>query len=604
MAFQVSPGVQVKEKDLTTIVPAVSSTIGGFAGYFQWGPADEIVTVDSENELVNLFGEPTDDNYKHFFTAANFLGYGNNLKVVRIVHGDAKNAGVSAAGTVSKPSVSSMAAGSFVSGEAGDKWYAKYPGQMGNSLKVIWHDGGYSGGVSAGHYDNWQHSERFGMNMPNTTSWAEDLTGSTTVYDALNLVVIDEDGEFSGTRGTVLEQFEGMSKAKNARKFDGDSNYYKDVINTSSKYINWGEHPEAYIGITGVSQNAITGGHPWGGGLSSGTSYTFGVLHHGGVGTAAVSTGGSDQSLSGGTGSFGGAVATTGTTSGYALFADKETVDVSLMLAGPHGSTVAGGIIDIADDRKDCVVFVSPDEQDVVSSGIPVAEATAETNILAFRNTKLNKNSSYAFLDSGWKKMYDRYNDKFRWTPLNADTAGLAVRSDEQTETWFSPAGFNRGQVRGAIKLAFNPRKAHRDNLYQKQVNPVVAFPGEGTVLFGDKTMQTKPSAFDRLNVRRLFIVLEKAIATASKYQLFEQNDGFTRANFKAMVEPFLRDVQARRGITDFKVVCDESNNPGSVIDRNEFVADIYVKPTRSINYITLNFIATKTGVDFTEVGA
>ena len=248
-------------------------------------------------------------------------------------------------------------------------------------------------------------------------------------------------------------------------------------------------------------------------------------------------------------------------------------------------------------------MFLSPDKADVVANENPIESSTCLSNVLEFRNTKLNKASSYAFLDSGWKYMYDRYNDVYVWTPLCADTAGIAVRSDEATETWFSPAGFNRGQVRGVIKLSFNPTLTQRDSLYKDQVNPVVAFPGEGTCLFGDKTLQSKPSAFDRINVRRLFIVLEKAIATASKFQLFEQNDAFTRAQFKNLIEPFLRDVQSRRGIIDFKVVCDESNNTGEVIDRNEFIADIFIKPTRSINFITLNFIAARTGIDFSEIG-
>ena len=685
MAFQVSPGVVVKEKDLTTIVPAVSTTVAGFAGKFQWGPVAQRVTIDSENNLRSLFGDPDNNNYEHWFTAANYLGYGNNLQVVRVVDEDnAKNA-ASTTGTLVKnddhyPSVSA---------ESGDKWIARYPGSRGNSLKVVLHDGGngltfdfvlggtfglgaigvgatvgqgtisgltgtsatfmgqvvretvgaatstlevlsisgtpatgsllhkVSGGsitgnfnidagasgsitgitaggqVSKANYKLWQYSNQFQTNMPFTSQFLEDLTGATHGHDGVNIAVIDEDGDFSGTKGTVLEVFDGLSKASNAKKFNGESNFYKTVINDSSKYVWWGEHPT--VG-DGDANTLVTGGSAWGTEATV-SGITYAVLNANG------STAGFASSLVGGTGERSGTVAV-GTTAGYGLFQDPETVDVSLLLGGPADPTLAVSLVDLCDSRKDCVVFLSPEKADCISGDAPLIESTAETNILDFRNTQLNKSSSYAFLDSGWKYMYDRYSDVFRWVPLNGDIAGVAVRSDEETETWFSPAGFNRGQIRGVTKLAFNPRKANRDNLYQDQINPVVSFPGEGTVLFGDKTLQAKPSSFDRLNVRRLFIVLEKAISTAAKYQLFEQNDAFTRSNFKSIIEPFLRDVQARRGVTEFKVVCDDSNNTAGVIDRNEFVADIYIKPTRSINFITLNFIATRNGVDFTEIGA
>jgi hypothetical protein len=593
MAFQISPGVEVKEKDLTTIVPAVSTTIAGFAGHFMWGPVEQRVTIDSENNLKSLYGEPTDANYEDWFTAANYLGYGNNLQVVRVTDDGTtgQNAGISGS------------SGSFVKNSdhyfqgiagTGDTWIARYPGTRGNSLKVVWHDGGASTGVSLDNYKDWTYQANFATNMPYTSQWFEDLTGSTLGYDGVNVAVIDEDGEFTGTKGTVLETFNGLSKASNSKKYNGESNYYVNVINDSSKYIWWGEH-----GATGTGANKVTvGSVAWGDAVTI-SGGTFGTLHGG-----TTSNDGYGASLVDGAGETSGTI-TTGSSAGYGLFSDPETVDMSLILAGQAGNTLAGELIDLCDSRKDCVVFLSPQRTDVLTANdTGELESTAETAVLTYRNTTLNKSSSYAFMDSGWKYMYDRYSDVYRWVPLNGDIAGLAVRSDQQTETWFSPAGFNRGQIRGVIKLAWNPRKAHRDNLYKDQVNPVVSFPGEGTVLWGDKTMQAKPSAFDRLNVRRLFIVLEKAIATAAKYQLFEQNDAFTRTHFKSMIEPFLRDIQSRRGIIDFKVVCDDSNNTGEIVDRNEFVADIYIKPTRSINFITLNFIATRTGVDFSEVGA
>jgi phage tail sheath protein FI len=288
-------------------------------------------------------------------------------------------------------------------------------------------------------------------------------------------------------------------------------------------------------------------------------------------------------------------------TNAFDLFASAEEVDVSLILQGKavgsaNNAQLANYIIDnICESRKDCVAFISPAKDDVVS-----AAGNETTNMVGFRNA--SRSTSYAVLDSGYKYQYDKYNDVYRYVPLNGDTAGLCVRTDDTRDPWFSPAGFNRGQIKNIIKLAYNPDKANRDILYKANINPVVTFPGQGTVLYGDKTMLTKPSAFDRINVRRLFIVLEKAIATAAKYTLFEFNDEFTRAQFKNLVEPFLRDVQGRRGIYDFKVVCDSTNNTGEVIDRNEFVGDIYIKPARSINFIQLNFVAVRTGVEFSEV--
>ena len=310
----------------------------------------------------------------------------------------------------------------------------------------------------------------------------------------------------------------------------------------------------------------------------------------------------SNTSLSGGTDDF---VATNAEiATAYEKFNDTENVDISLLICGPSqtsadatGDTKATAVMDIASARKDCVAFISPARADVVN----VSNAVTQTqNVVAFADGL--PSSSYAVIDSGYKQMYDRYNDVFRFVPLNGDIAGLCARTDNIADPFFSPAGYNRGQIRGAVKLAFNPNQTQRDELYKARVNPVVTFPGQGTVLFGDKTAQTKPSAFDRINVRRLFITLEKAISTAAKFQLFEFNDEFTRAQFRNLVEPFLRDVQGRRGITDFSVVCDDTNNTGDVIDRNEFRADIFVKPARSINFIQLNFIATRTGVAFSEV--
>jgi len=408
---------------------------------------------------------------------------------------------------------------------------------------------------------------------PGTSSLAA-LRGYTS--DEIAGVVIDEDGMFSGTPGTVLEGFVG-SKSANAILADGSNNYYVNKIN-ESPYVAWISHPE-----TGeVTANDVAFGG------------TFALI--GGAGSFATLKANIYGSLTGATDPT---PAAGDIQTAYDEFADTDNVDVSLLLQGAHNSTVAKYIIDLADTRKDCVAFVSPDLDDVKDK----TSSAALNNVLDFKRNVLNKNTSYAVLDSGWKYQYDKYHDTYRWMPLNPDVAGLCARTDNLTDPWFSPAGYNRGQIRNVIKLAFNPVKAERDALYANNINPVISQAGQGTLLFGDKTLLSKPSAFDRINVRRLFIVLEKAVATAAKFQLFEFNDEFTRANFLGIVVPFLRDVVARRGITEFKVICDETNNTAEVIDRNQFVADIYIKPNRSINFIQLNFIATRSNAQFNEIG-
>jgi len=635
MAFQVSPGVVTREVDLSSIIPAVSTTVAAIAGHFEWGPVDKAVTVDSENNLVSLFGEPVtnvataQNNIADWFTAANFLGYGSNLRVVRYVASTALNSAGPSAGDSNiasliktEDAVSTTITNAGASAADGNwHWHSRYPGVKGNALKVVWHDGGAttgkSGGtggtnhywadtaVSSGVYNNWIYASNFQTRVPAASGWAQTVTGQTGgIFDLVNFAVIDEDGLFSGAKGTVLEVFDGVSKANNAKNGDGTDNFYRTVINNSSKYVFATQHPES-LGITGAAFSSrynaygVSGGNKrWGSDLDA-NSGTYDVFH-GHMGT----TSGYSASLTGGTGEFSGTVPTTGTSQGYGLFTDTDTENISIILGSERSPAEAGNLVDLAEARKDCVAFISPEKADVLTNDTPLVQATAETNVIDYRTNQLNKSSSYAFLDSGWKYQYDRFADKYRYVPLNGDVAGIAVRSDENSETWFSPAGFNRGQLRNVVKLPFNPSKTNRDNLYRDQVNPVVSFPGEGTVLFGDKTLLSKPSSFDRLNVRRLFIVLEKAVSTAAKYQLFEQNDDFTRSHFRSIIEPFLRDVRARRGITDFKVICDSSNNTSAVVDRNEFVADIFIKPTKSINFITLNFVATSQGVDFSEIGS
>ena len=562
MAFQLSPGVLVTEQDLTSVVPAVATTAGGFAGAFAWGPVGVVTTVDSENALVTRFGKPNSSTFQSFFTAANFLSYGNNLQVIRVVNqATARNAKSNAAATAVIIRNEDHYDASFSAGEANvGEWAAKYPGTLGNSLKVSIAD--------ANVFSTWTYSANFDA-APGTSAYVSGLGGS---HDELHIAVIDEDGLFSGTAGTVVEKFSFASKASDGKRADGTSAYYKDVVNTQSEYIYWMDH----------TANVTATGTAWG---NAANASLFANL------TSNVTL-----SLAGGVSAD--APTDGNITSALALFANDEKFDISLLPLGAASATVVNyAISSIAEVRKDVIVFASPTLANVVNNA-----GSEATDVVTFRESLTS--SSYAVLDSGWKYQYDRYNDVYRWIPLNGDTAGLAVRTDFVADPWFSPAGFNRGQVKNVVKLAYSPSKADRDTLYKKGINPVVTFPGNGTVLFGDKTLLAKPSAFDRINVRRLFIVLEKAIATAAKFQLFEFNDPFTRAQFRNLVEPFLRDVQGRRGITDFKVVCDESNNTAQVIDTNNFVADIFIKPARAINFIQLNFIATRSGISFEEVGA
>lgn len=585
MAFQLSPGVNVTEKDLTTIVPAVATTNAAFAGPFAWGPIGKVVIVDSENSLVSNFGLPNDTNYDSWFSAANFLQYGNNLRVVRSVKATA-SAAKNAVGTGKTPelvrnedyvgNVSSATHGAFI---------ARYAGSIGNSIAVA----ACGSSAGAGGFSDWEFKNEFDR-PPSTSSYVESLGGTA---DEFHIVVYDRNGLWTGATGTVLERYSSVSLSKDAQDSQGNSIYYGDKINNSSKYIMAAINSTAGSLTNGSDlQTGFVGFNYRGDNLPSSVSFK--------VATYSL-TGGADEARYTNEADI---ISIVG--SGLSAFTDADTQDVNLIIGGPEfiatsGTTVNVGIgtsiKNICESRKDCIGFVSAPVKD------PTKTETDKLDIAKnYRNTI--GSSSYMFIDSGYKYMYDIYNDKYRYVPLNGDIAGLCARSDSNTDPWFSPAGFNRGNIKNVVKLAFNPSLTFRDELYKNGINPVVTFPGEGTVLYGDKTAQVKPSAFDRINVRRLFIVLEKAIATAAKYSLFEFNDSFTRAQFRSLVEPFLRDVQSRRGIVDYKVVCDEKNNTAEVIDGNRFVADIYIKPARSINFIQLNFVATRTGVSFSEVGA
>ena len=553
MANLVSPGVQVKEIDLTNVVPSVSSTIGAMAGAFQWGPVNEVHTVTSETELVEKFGKPNADTFESVLSAAQFLSYGNNLKVVRATGTSARNATVSGTGILTQNKT-------VFDGQtpaAADWTQARHPGVIGNAVGVSVLTATQTGTA-------WQLENVEGA--PGTSAGAAAVGGSN---DEIHLWVYDVDGTITGTEGTVLEYWTYLSQGRDVKGSDGSTLYYKDVINEGSDWIFIGNHAAA---LSDAGDSAV--------GKAFTTTATFFTNLTGGIDDNALTVG--------------------ETTAAYDYFADAETMDVNLVFQANSGlsaadtRTLSNYITALAAARKDAVGFVSPERAATVNAAAPA------TTVAAWRTALTS--TSYGFGDSSSLYVYDKYNDVYRWIAAAGSMAGLSANADLVADAWFSPAGFTRGNVRNVTKLAWNPNQAQRDALYKTGVNPIVTFPGQGTVLFGDKTLQAKPSAFDRINVRRLFIVLEEAVSVASKASLFEFNDEFTRAQFRNMVEPFLRDVQGRRGITDFKVVCDGTNNTGAIIDTNKFVADIYVKPARSINYITLNFIATRTGVEFTEI--
>lgn len=794
MAFQVSPGINVSEIDLTASIPSVSVSTGAIAGAFKWGPALEIVRVSSETELVNRFGAPDNETANVFFTAASFLAYSNDLLVVRGVNASTSNnatgssnvvsivtltgtanvSGTAAlAGTVDAGGeltlggtaniasgsaivvgngtsfTSSLAAGdqikiggntrtvtvvanstsltvnsaftqtlttesanaiynasvvlgtttafdtefleigdqvkvtnnvrtitniqsssilrvnsafdagisgqtidavygktvilgtstafntdfdvgdyvrigtenreiasissdtflrvdsAFTSGLTGQvvkgfnttaptpsrilvensseyvnspeyqegstanaSFVARYHGNKGNSLLV-------SICPSDAAFTTWGGAAQYDKLFDSAPGTSDYVSGKGGTNDELHIVVVDAGGLFTGTPGTVLERFGYLSKAADARTDDGSTNYYKEVLFNKSKYVYFAGHPGN--DLTVPSSLHYTDSTNWG---ENALNTAFGAS---GVVTVRLGNGND------------GSVGQSQLETAYDLYEDKENIDLSLLIAADgHDKGIAGHLIDLAESRKDCVAFISPTYEDITETD-PATSISGTATALSTRN-------SYGVHDSGWKYMYDKYNDRYRWVPLNGDIAGLCARTDRERDPWFSPAGFARGSIKNVVKLAFNPNQTQRDTLYKAGVNPVVSLPGEGTVLFGDKTLSIKPSAFDRINVRRLFIVLEKAISRAARASLFEFNDEFTRAQFVSLVEPFLRTVQGRRGIYDFRVVCDETNNTADIIDRNEFVGDIYIKPARSINFVQLNFVAVRTGVEFNEI--
>ena len=678
----VSAGILDREIDLTPGVGAVSTTEAGLAGVFAWGRVDKLVLVEDENELVSRFGKPSNYNAETFFTGANFLAYSNKLFISRALDTNARSAiaNTGAVANIANQLVKNEDHYTTVTPDANTVFIAKYPGDLGNSLKVSVCDsptaysnsidlvanslisntqslftlpvGSNSGLVTIvsttnatvsataltnllariavgdlievgnssvgkqlmkvsakGAVVNTTNGGDFiasaNLSLTSTLNLVSNVSSNTierrweyfnavnraprtsqhlsalslTTLDELHVVVIDEDGKFSGAPGTVLEVFEGLSRATDSKTEAGGTNYYKTVLNNRSAYLWAGTAQSNAVANVAVSVANSSNILP--------QTYSF----NGGVDTSAEDT-----------------VALSALTAAWDLFINLEEVDVSIILAGKaRGSATSGSsntnnswsvlanylVNNIAEVRRDCVVYVSPAYNDVVNTLSP------DTNNVAFRNNCVS--SSYVFFDSGYKYQLDKYNDVFRYIPLNGDVAGCDARTNQVADPWYSPAGLNRGQIKNIVKLAYNPGQADRDLLYKSDINPVVNFPGQGTILYGDKTGLGRVSAFDRINVRKLFIILRKAISRAARSLLFEFNDEFTRAQFRALVEPYLRDVKGRRGIYDFKVICDTTNNTGEVIDRNEFIGDILIKPARSINFMNLNFVAVRTSVEFSE---
>ena len=522
-----SPAIVVKEVDLTGGVPNVQSTTGGFVGAFRWGPAEVATLVSNEAELAETFGAPSDSFAVDFLSAAYFLKYANALQTVRAINSDATNACDSSAAAALIKNNDAWDNGSFGTGRV----FAKWPGELGNSLQVVWADGT--------NWTNW------------TQAYKDQFDGAPTGEEH-HVLVLDQDGVITGTAGEVLERFPFVSSLSSAENTDGSTNYMKEVINRQSEYIWMNEVVDS------------TGSYSLAGG-TVGTDPTTGNI-----------------------------------ATGFDKLEDKDTVQLDFLIAPGKTSasdqqTVVNDLVVIAGTtRKDCVVVTSPAQESVVGNADPVTASITDADAYTF--------SSHLIVDNNHLKVYDKYNDKYINIPAASSTAGIMAASDANAAPWFSPAGSRRGAYLGVTSLAYTPTKAQRDTLYKAGINPIANLPGQGILLYGDKTHLNRPSAFDRINVRRLFNVIERAISTAARNTLFELNDEFTRAEFVNIVEPFLREIKGRRGITDFRVVCDETNNTAAVIDRNEFVANIFIKPARSVNYITLNFVAVRSGVDFEEV--
>ena len=631
MASQVSPGVVIRERDFSNAVVVGATAIrGAFASSFRTGPVGKIVNIGSERELIDTFGTPSEANAGDWLVASEFLRYGGQLAVVRAASG-VLNATESGAGVL----ISDKDA--FDAGVTSEKFAARFAGADGNNLRAVIVDRGadwvitktghglsvggtYTDDAAVGHevYEvidansfsivqgsaaptpaagdtavAWDYnSQAIGSTgltyksiapRPGTSAFAAERYLS---YDEVHVAVIDE------STNTVVERLTYLSKLSDAKTPEGASSYWKDYVSEYSRYI--------YAGSGLSSAEVTTGGEDPGA-----TAASYGATSASPLELARIlpTAGGA---LSGGTDDY--AYSAGEIQAAYDEFLDTEQTTVDFVLMGGDAANEtdtiakAQAVAAIANSRKDCIAFVSPwtGTQVATSGGAALTPATQLANTLAFFDNIAS--SSYVVLDSGVKYTYDRFNDKYRYVGCNGDVAGLCVSTSAILDDWFSPAGLNRGGIQNVVKLAFNPNKAQRDDLYTNRINPIVSLPGSGPVLFGDKTGLASPSAFDRINVRRLFLNVEKRARGLAEGVLFEQNDSTTRGGFAASMNSYLSEVQARRGVTDFLVVCDETNNTPEVIDRNEFVAELYLKPTRSINYVTVTVTATRTGVSFAEV--
>jgi hypothetical protein len=637
MASQVSPGIVIKERDLSNaVITGAQQITAAFASTFQKGPIGEIVRISSQKQMIDVFGKPADANAEDWYVASEFLSYGGRLAVVRAAT-NVKNASASGTGVLVRNDLDQEAGTG-----SSETFVARTAGSWGNSLKIVVVDRGndqiltlsgafasapapgatleflsgtevvvvsVSGStvvvnstdgtlVSAGDVlveagaddadltvtaalDWYTNTEIPGTGLtlgavaprPRTSQFAADRGISN---DEIHVVVIDTTGAITGAANTIVERFTYLSKLSDGRNTEGAKTYYKEVLNEQSTLV--------YAGV------ALSG--DWGDDSVEMADTAYSIF-----GFQAVNLSGGNDDYSYDNGEIGTA---------YDLFLDTEEATVDFVLMGgsmaleAETKAKAAKVLSIASSRKDCVAFVSPHKGNQVGTGGALSTSQQKTNTINFFNGLAS--TSYGVFDSGYKYFYDRFNDKYRYIPCNGDVAGLCVATSSTLDDWYSPAGVNRGSLRNAVKLAYNPNKADRDELYQARINPIVSFPGSGVTLFGDKTALASPSAFDRINVRRLFLNVQKRAEGLAKQVLFEQNDETTRAGFASALNSYMSEVQARRGVTDFLVVCDDSNNTPEVIDRNEFVAEIYIKPTRSINYITVTLTATKTGVSFAEV--
>ncbi len=579
-----SPAVIVKEVDLTGGVPNVQTSTGCYSGKFMWGPADQRTLIANEEELTETFGAPNSSHAIDYHDAAYFLRYSNALQMSRIIDSDANNAvsttgqtSAYAVGTYTLPTVKNSTNFDAQQGALDSDLHTfvgRFPGSLGNSLQVSI----CPPSVSDSGFDAWTYKSSFDA-APGTSTFA---AANDATNDEIHVAVVDKNGEFTGTKGTVLETYPFMSVATNGINADDGGNIFvKDVINNRSQYIHMVDFDSAFR-VGGLAGTAIT----------PGVAKDF-------VGTSAPE-GAVNYNFDSGNDT--GTLSVSNYVSAFDLFEDKDVVEVDFLIAPGMSArvdqtTVVNDLIAIATSRKDCVVVSGPARTDIVNQ---TSDATITTNVAATAATFTR--SSYNIVGGNFLKVYDKYNDKFIEIPASSSLAGLMAETDRVAAPWFSPAGTRRGQLLGVTAVNYNPNKTRRDTLYKAGVNPIVNMPGQGIILFGDKTGLARPSAFDRINVRRLFLTLERAIERAAKNVLFEFNDEFTRAEFVNIIEPVLRDVKGRRGITDFRVVADETVNTAAVIDRNEFIANILIKPARSINFITLNFVAVRTGVSFEEI--